>query len=233
MQYCRYQTAADLCLGKSVLEVGCGSGMGLAYLREKAARAVGGEYTPALLEEARGHLPDTELVRLDAQELPFPDGSFDVVLMLEMIYYVPDPERALDEARRVLKPGGKLMVCLPNRDRPDFNPSPFTIGYPNVPELAALFSRHGLEARIFGGFPIEAESPRDRLLRPVRQLAIRLHLIPRSMRAKAVIKKVLYGRLPAMDRVREGMAEYSPLIELDPSRPTRDYKNLYAIGSRN
>jgi ubiquinone/menaquinone biosynthesis C-methylase UbiE len=233
MQYCRYKVAGDLCAGRSVLEVGCGSGMGLAYLQQRARRVVGGEFTPGLLEEARRHLPDTELVQLDAEQLPFADGTFDVVLMLEMIYYVHDLDRAFEEARRVLREGGRLMVCLPNRDRPDFNPSPFTVSYPNPPELAVLFARHGFDAKVFGGFPIEAESQRDRMLRPARQLAIRLHLIPRSMRAKAAIKKILYGRLPIMGGVREGMAEYSPLVELDPGRPTADFKNLYAIGAKN
>ena len=233
MQYCRYKTAADYCAGKSVLEVGCGSGMGLAYLRQKATRAVGGEYTPALLEEARRHLPDAELFQMDAQDLPFPDASFDVVLMLEMIYYLPDLDRALAEAKRVLKPGGALMICLPNRDRADFNPSPFTVGYPNLPELARLLQGHGLAVEVFGGFPIEAESGRDRLLEPLRHLAVRFHLIPRSMRAKAMIKKIMYGRLPRLGAVRDGMAEYPALVRLDPQRATPDYKVLYAVGRRD
>jgi SAM-dependent methyltransferase len=233
MQYCRYRMAGDLAEGKSVLEIGCGSGMGLPYLKERASRVVGGEYTPRLLEEARAHVSEVELVQMDAQDLPYPDGSFDVVLMLEMIYYVPDLERAFAEARRVLKPGGALFVCLPNRDRPDFNPSPHALAYPNVPELAALFARHGFQVRILGGFPVEAEGGgRDSLLRPLRHVAVKLHLIPRSMRMKALVKTLLYGRLPKLGRVRDGMSEYQAPVEVDPALPNSGYKNLYAIGAR-
>jgi len=232
MQYCRYRMAGDLAEGRSVLEIGCGSGMGLPYLKERASRVVGGEYTPRLLAEARTHVPDVELDRIDAQDLPYPDEAFDVVLMLEMIYYLPDVERAFAECHRVLKPGGTLFVCIPNRDRPDFNPSPHAYAYPNAPELAGLFERQGFGVRILGGFPIDQEADRDRFLRPLRQLAIRLHLIPRSMRMKALVKTLLYGRLPRLDRVTEGMAQYPPPQPLDPVQPTAAYKNLYAIGTK-
>jgi ubiquinone/menaquinone biosynthesis C-methylase UbiE len=232
MQYCRYQMAADLSAGKEVLEIGCGTGMGLAYLVHRAKRAVGMDISSDLLQEARSHLPDVELREGDASALPFVDGSFDVVLMLEMLYYLPDVDRALEECRRILRRRGSLMICLPNRDRPDFNPSPFAFQYPNAPELAGALKRHGFEPAVYGGFPIDAESSRDRLLRPVRHLAVRLHLIPRSMRVKAMVKRLLYGQLPTMEGVREGMAEYLPPVELDPPASTTRFKNLYAIGTR-
>jgi len=230
MAYCRYKMAGDLAEGKSVLEVGCGSGMGLAYLATRAARVVGGDPTPALLDEARQHLPGTELVQLSADRLPFEDASFDVVLMLEMIYYVEDLDRALAEARRVLKPGGRLFVCEPNRDRPDFNPSPYSVRYPSAAELKGLLERHGFHAHVYGGFPVEAASSRDRVLGPIRHVAVALHLIPRSMRMKALVKRVFYGRLPRMGEVRDGMAPFTPPTELDPSGPqVPRFKNLYAI----
>jgi len=231
MQYFRYRMAAELGRAGTVLEVGCGSGMGLTYLREHARMVVGGDYTMALLEEARRHLPDANLVRMDAQRLPFRDQSFDAVLMLEMIYYLADQEAAFAECRRVLKPGGKLMVCLPNRDRPDFNPSPYSTRYPNLGEVATLFSQAGFDVRVYGGFAVEAASSRDRILGPIRHLAVRYKLIPGSMRAKSMIKRILYGRLPALGAVHDGMGVYAEPVELDPSRgPHRGFKNLYAIG---
>ncbi len=231
MAYCRYKMAGDLAEGKRVLEIGCGSGMGLAYLQRRAAVAVGGDPSEALLAEARQHLPQAQLVRLDAQQLPFPDESFDVVLMLEVIYYIADVDRAFAECRRVLRPGGQLLVCLPNRDRPDFNPSPFSIRYPNALELAQLFRAHGFQPRIFGGFPVEGASARDRLLTPLRHVAVRYRLIPRSMRAKALLKRLLYGRLPRLEAIRDGMAEYPPLVELDQDvGSVRSFKNLYGVG---
>jgi SAM-dependent methyltransferase len=168
---------------------------------------------------------------MDAQRLPFPDQTFDAVLMLEMIYYVADQPAAFAECRRVLKPGGKLMVCLPNRDRPDFNPSPYSTGYPNLGEVAALFSQAGFETRVYGGFAVEAASSRDRILGPIRHLAVRYKLIPGSMRAKSMIKRILYGRLPVLGAVHEGMADNAEPVELDAaSGSDHRFKNLYAVG---
>jgi SAM-dependent methyltransferase len=223
--------AGDLAAGREVLEVGCGSGMGLAYLATRATRAVGIELTPALLEDARQHLPGVELHMGDAQELPFPDGAFDVVLMLEMIYYLPNVDRAVAECRRVLRQGGVLMVCEPNPDRPDFNPSAFAVRYLDVRDLSEILDRHGFAGTIYGGFPVEARSLRGRFLQPLRHFAIRLHLVPRSMRGKAMVKRFLYGRLPRLGAVNDQMAEYVPPTKLDPADwPQRSYVNLYAIG---
>jgi SAM-dependent methyltransferase len=169
---------------------------------------------------------------MDAQHLPFRDGSFDVVLMLEMIYYVADQDAAFAECRRIMRPGGSLVVCVPNPERPDFNPSPFSTRYPNAAELAALFARHGFNVKLFGGFPVEEASSRDRLLTPLRHFAVRYHLIPNSMRAKALVKRVLYGRLPTLGAVHDGMGTYTEPTQLDPARgPHRGFKNLYAGGN--
>jgi SAM-dependent methyltransferase len=231
MQYFRYRMAAELVPGGAVLEVGCGSGMGLPYLQAHSKLVVGGDYTMALLMEARRHLPAANLVRMDGQRIPFRDHSFDAVLMLEMIYYLADQEAALVEARRVLKAEGKLMVCLPNRDRPDFNPSPFSTRYPNLREVRDLFAAAGFDVQLYGAFEVEAASSRDRLLGPLRHFAVRYRLIPGSMRAKSMIKRMLYGRLPTLGAVHDGMADYTGPVALETSSSSdHRYKNLYAVG---
>jgi SAM-dependent methyltransferase len=231
MQYFRYRMASDIAHGGSVLEVGCGSGMGLPYLAPHARMVVGGDYTMALLREARKHVPDSNLVRFDAQHLPFRDGVFDTVLMLEMIYYVADQDAAFAECRRVLRPGGRLMVCLPNRDRPDFNPSPFSTRYPNLGEIGSLLRRAGFDVNVYGAFAVEAASARDRILGPLRHVAVRYRLIPSSMQAKAMLKRMLYGKLPVLGAVHDGMGEYTAPVQLDTSAGSSDrYKNLYAVG---
>lgn len=230
-QYRRYRLGADLAPGGAVLEVGCGSGMGLPYLKEHSRLAVGGDYTLHLLREARRHLPDASLVRMDAQHLPFRDGVFDAVLLLEMLYYVADQRAAISECRRVLKPGGKLMISVPNPDRRDFNRSPFSTSYPTLDDLSRLLAMNGFEVHAYGDFPIEAGGSRDRLLEAARSVAVRLHLIPRSMRMKAVIKRVMYGRLPKLGAVHDGMANYVAPTELDKGTGyTSAFKTLYAVG---
>ena len=230
-QYFRYRMAAELAPGGTVLEIGCGSGMGLPYLQAHATMAVGGDYTMDLLREARRHLPDAPLVRLDAQHVPFRDRVFDAVMLLEMIYYVADQEAALAECRRVLKPDGRLMVSVPNPNRPDFNPSPFSTHYPNLGDLSRLITDTGLQVRTYGDFPVEPATARDRVLEPVRSFAVRLHLIPRSMRMKSMVKRVLYGKLPKLGAVHDGMAEYAAPTELNPAAQyTSAFKTLYAVG---
>jgi SAM-dependent methyltransferase len=151
--------------------------------------------------------------------------------MLEMIYYLADQEAAFVECRRVLKPGGKLMVCLPNRDRPDFNPSPYSTRYPNLGEITSLLRHAGFDSRVYGAFAVEAMSSRDRVLGPVRHFAVRYRLIPSSMRAKSMIKRVLYGKLPTLGAVYDGMADSTAAVELDASAVSDGrYKNLYAVG---
>ena len=232
MQHFRYRLAGELSTDRDVLEIGCGSGMGLPYLAGRARHVVGGDYTMELLREARAHLPKTDLVRFDAEHLPFRDAALDVVLMLEMIYYVADQAAAFAECRRVLRPGGSLMVCVPNPERPDFNASPFSTHYPTARELARMFQVNGFEVTVSGAFRVEAASSRDRVLAPIRHVAVRYKLIPNSMRMKSMVKRVLYGPLPKLGEVHDGMADGEPLIPVQvDGPPVREFKNLYAVGT--
>ena len=231
MQHFRYRLGAELAAGRDVLEIGCGSGMGLPLLAGHARRVVGGDYTMGLLREARSHLSASNLVRMDAEHLPFRDASLDVVLMLEMIYYVADQDAAIAECRRVLRPGGAVLVCVPNPDRRDFNPSPFSTRYPNAYTLSSMMKKHGFDAEVGGAFPVEAASSRERVLAPIRHVAVRYRLIPNSMRMKSMVKRFLYGRLPKLGEVHEGMADGEHLVPVGvDGSPVREFKNLYAIG---
>jgi len=229
MMYSRYRFAAELAGGGSVLEVGCGAGMGLRYLAERSSLAVGGDFTANLLKNARQHVSTAPLVRLDAQALPFRDAQFEVVLLLEMVYYLSDLELALVEARRVLRPNGAVFITVPNPNRPDFNPSPQSVSYPNAVDLGQILKRARFAPEVFGNFPVADESGRDRLLHPVRQLAVRFHLIPRSMRMKSLVKRALYGD-SRVGAVRDELAPYRPPTRLEGDQPVATYKVLYAVG---
>jgi demethylmenaquinone methyltransferase/2-methoxy-6-polyprenyl-1,4-benzoquinol methylase len=112
--------AADVKPGDAVLDVACGTGdlSGLFARMSPAGRVVGADFTPEMLELARvkqRRLPQTVSPRLrymwaDAMDLPFEDGSFDVVSIAFGIRNVQEPPRAMAEFARVLRPGGRLIV---------------------------------------------------------------------------------------------------------------------------
>jgi ubiquinone/menaquinone biosynthesis C-methylase UbiE len=103
-----------------VLDVGCGSGMAVGLLAAAASDGfvAGVDYSSDMVRQATRRnaakvvAGKVELRHGDAMELPYPDGSFDVVCAIETFYFWPDPLRGLQEARRVLRPGGQLAVTL-------------------------------------------------------------------------------------------------------------------------
>jgi SAM-dependent methyltransferase len=95
-----------------VLDVGCGAGGTLRWLLDRGHEASGVDSSPASLEYAARLVPATSLYRGDADGLPFPDGSFDGVLLLDVLEHTDDGA-ALAEARRVVRPGGWVLVSVP------------------------------------------------------------------------------------------------------------------------
>lgn len=231
MMCTRYAYAADLCEGKDVLEVACGAGQGLGYLAKRARRVVGGDYTEQLLQTARHHYRDKiPLMRLDAHVLPFRDRCFDVVILYEAIYYLPYPGRFLEECRRVLRDGGVLLICTINREWSDFNPSPFSTRYFSAQELSELLQEHQFRVEIYGAFPVKSGSIRDLVVSFIRRTAVALHLIPKTMKGKELLKRLFLGKLvPMPAEVADGMADYAPPRPLSSDSMSAQYRVLYAI----
>ena len=96
-----------------ILDVGTGTGFFAILLAEKGHRVEGIDLTPAMLEEARTLAKqrnlDITFREMDAQNLAYPDGTFDVVISRNLTWTLPDPESAYAEWFRVLKPGGVLL----------------------------------------------------------------------------------------------------------------------------
>ncbi len=112
----RYDFARPLCAGNAVLDAACGVGYGSAFLAESAARVVGIDVSEESIAYATRRYggPRTEFAVMDVCDLAFPDGSFDVVCSFETIEHVDDPERAVAEAARVLRPAGTFVVSTPH-----------------------------------------------------------------------------------------------------------------------
>ena len=111
------QLFSELPDGARMLDVGCGTGEQLQRALDSGLTVYGLEPAPAMLEIARSNVPKAEISQGIATSLPYGDAQFDLVIMIEVLRYLDrsDIEQALAEARRVLKPGGKLLVTLVNR----------------------------------------------------------------------------------------------------------------------
>ena len=98
---------------KNILINGIGSGLDIPYL-PRNAKYTGTDITPNMLKlaqkRAQRHSFDIELICADSHKLPFGDGQFDIVVMHLILAVVPNPALALQEANRVLKPGGRLFI---------------------------------------------------------------------------------------------------------------------------
>jgi len=102
-------------LGGRVLEVGVGTGISLP-LYAPHVRIFGTDISEAMLKKAKQRVNELRLKNvdglavMDAEKLEFPDNSFDVVMAQYVVTAVPNPEAALDEFARVLRPGGELII---------------------------------------------------------------------------------------------------------------------------
>jgi ubiquinone/menaquinone biosynthesis C-methylase UbiE len=105
--------------GKTLLEVGCGTGTDLLQFARGGALVTGVDLTPRSIEIARQRFAvyeqQGEFGEGDAENLPFPDNSFDVVYSFSVIHHTPDTKQAAQEIYRVLKPGGKAIVMVYHR----------------------------------------------------------------------------------------------------------------------
>lgn len=229
----RYGWAARYCAGRDAVELACGSGAGLGLLAGVSRSFEAGDFSAAMLARVRRHYGERIPVRqFDAQAMPFPDGSKDVILIFEAIYYLADIGRFIRECRRVLRPGGQVVVVTCNKDLYDFNPSPHSQSYLGVRELAAEFGGMGFGVECFGYFPVTQVSGWQRLLRPVKRAAVAAGLMPKTMRGKRLLKRLVFGPpvLMPVELAASGIQPAEP-VRLDATVADRAHKVIYCLAT--
>lgn len=120
----RYTTEEMFC-GKTVLDIGCGAaGKTMYYASQGVEKIVGMDIVPHYKDEAEalaqelGFSDRFEFVVGDAAQADFPDNTFDTIIMNDAMEHVDRPDLVLAEARRILKPGGRLYVNFPPINHP-------------------------------------------------------------------------------------------------------------------
>lgn len=227
----RYRWAANYCTGKDVLELACGAGFGLGILIDAAASLTAGDIDRRLVERAKATYGSVLPISvLDATRLPFPENSFDVVILFEAIYYIADPDLFFCEARRVLRQGGHLLIATANKDLFDFAPSPYSIAYYNAVELGQLVRSYGFQPSFFVGFPIARASLLQKALRPVKKVVVSLNLMPKTMAGKKLLKRIVFGKLHPMPADLRIVSLPTEEPEPWPEAPNTSHKVLYMAG---
>ena len=231
----RYFWAGTYCRDKDVIEVACGTGQGLGLLMSVARSVRAGDFDQGICRAAQETYGERIAIdRVDAQKMPYADDSADVIILFEAIYYLPSAQTFAAECRRVLRENGKVLIATANKDLYDFNPSPYSHSYYGVVELVDLFASEGFDATCFGAWAIESVSFRQRALRGVKTVAVKLGLFPKTTRGKKWLKRLVFGKLVEMPaEIREGMTQYDQPTPLGSSEPDRKYKVIYCVATRS
>lgn len=109
--------------GAAVLDVGCGTGHQMIRLRAMGYRVSGVDGSSDMLRHAAKNNPGAELRQGDVESLPFAGASFDAAISIEVLRYLPDPQGAISEIARVLRPGGVCVITA----TPVFNANGYAI----------------------------------------------------------------------------------------------------------
>jgi SAM-dependent methyltransferase len=183
-----------------VLENGCGVGTYLKHLEPHVGVIVGLEYDLERAREARQQSP--QLINAASEDLPFTRSSFDAILSHEVLEHVSDDRRSVQEMLRVLKPGGVILLFVPN------------LGYP--------FETHGVYWRgryHFGNIPLVHYLParwRKQLAPHVRAYSSAdLDRLFKDTPVKIVERHILFGaydniiyRFPRLGRILRGLLQW-------------------------
>ena len=154
--YHRYALAARWCAGARTLDAACGEGYGSALLALSAASVEGVDVSNEAIDHARqryGHLPALSFQVADCTSLPYPDDEFDSVVSFETLEHLAEQDCLLAEFRRVLKPGGCLILSSP--DKAVYSDEQNTVNEYHVKELyrdelESLIRRHFPAYRLLG-----------------------------------------------------------------------------------
>ena len=227
----RYSWAAKFCRDRDVLEVACGAGLGLGLLAGRANSVIGGDLDPIVLrfaqEHYRGHTK-INIMELDACNTVLADSSVDVVICFEAVYYFPNMSDFLSEIRRILRPDGLFLCNSVNCEWHGFNPSPYSKKYHSVAEMQQELQSAGFKAKFFLSFEDSPTTLSRRLISYIRSLAVQFRLIPKTMRAKELFKRLFYGKLqPLPIELTQSIGIPRPLVVLEPDIKIKNYKVYY------
>lgn len=156
----RYAITAELVSGKLVVDIACGEGYGSALLAKKAMQVTGIDLDPAIIDYAQKKYQRKNLSFMQGSilQIPLDDHVADIVVSFETLEHVGDHEKVFAEIKRILKPGGLLILSTPDKNfysDQSGHKNPFHVRelYPdNLSELALKFFQKGQLYRQISGY---------------------------------------------------------------------------------
>jgi len=184
----RYRWASSFATGRRILDAACGTGYGTKILAEAGATVVMGvdRAIEAVEEAGKDAHPKSLFIVGNVERLPLPDDEFDVYLSFETFEHVEEGETLIEQAKRVLKPGGTFICSTPNRplispghglsDRPL---NPYHTREYDEEEFDSILRRYFSKPRLYGQtfFPAQYKLRLNRIGKKSPALAVRLHQI--------------------------------------------------------
>lgn len=185
--------------GMRVADLGCGHGRLLQVLAqlEMSLALHGCDLSPVLVQNTKTAVPQAEVQVADIEALPYPGSFFDAAFSTEVLEHLLEPRKGLKEIHRVLKPGGWLLVSLPNRDWFHFEDylkrrtqfQPVDDHFYSVAELEGLLSEAGFTVmKVRGGENLYFGGGLPRLLERIA-LAVYPRLHRRMKRMILLVQK--------------------------------------------
>lgn len=225
----RYGWARKFAKGKRVLEIACGTAQGMGCYVEVSQEVVGLDVSAPMLAIARRNFPrEARFFESDGTLGCVTGRRFDLILLLEALYYFPSFERLLDDIRSLLNPEGILLLCSSNCSLDDFTPSPFSTRYYNVPEMTQLLMAKKFEVETYGSCAVSQKGLRGACIRFLKKYASRWGLIPRTMKGKKWLKRLVFGRLvPMPGRLDFDPGRYEQPTQIDKNRENTSFKVVY------
>lgn len=214
----RYKFASDFAEGKTVLDIGCGSGIGLNFLAGPADVVIGIDYSAETIEYARRNNNEANLIFkvMDCKDLRFDDGEFDLVTSFNLIEHIHGQEKLIQEVKRVLKANGIFICSTPNTKV--FNPrgkyNDFHVHEFTLSELKILLEKYFNEVKIFGQLYNSAEA--NILFHPLNKYLTRLKELSGPLKSLFPLMRVIIVYLFSRERPSDITEDNCPVIAEKP-----------------
>lgn len=205
MHIASYEYAKGYSTNKTVLDYGCGTGYGTNILAKDAISVTGVDISDETINYAQSNFSskNTNFLKIENEKLPFEDNSFDLVTSFQVIEHVFHLKNYLHEIKRVLKPGGLLLITTPDKETRLFsiqNPwNYFHITEFSSYSLNKILSRDFTNTKLLkigGEFDLVNHELKRRKITKIITLPFTLKIYPHSMRRffLGILRKLYYSK---------------------------------------